>query len=152
MNRLDHGAAMGVAIEEARVAATHGDVPIGAVVLVDGQVVSRRHNEREQSGDPTAHAEVLALRDAAAAIGDRRLRDATLVVTLEPCPMCAGAAWAAQVAEVVFGAADLKAGAVGSLYNVAVDQRLNHTATVVAGVRAAECAELLTSFFADRRR
>jgi tRNA(adenine34) deaminase len=113
--------------------------------------VARRHNERELAGDPTAHAEVLALRDAAQAIGDRRLRQATLVVTLEPCTMCAGAAWAAQVARIVFGAADLKAGAVGSLYNVAVDQRLNHTSEVVAGVLATESATLLTDFFAARR-
>ncbi len=149
---VDHEAAMGLALDEARAAGAAGDVPIGAVVVVEGRVVARRHNQRERSGDPTAHAEVLALRDAAAAIGDRRLRGASLVVTLEPCPMCAGAAWAAQVAEVVFGAADLKAGAVGSLYNVAVDQRLNHTSAVVAGVRADECAGLLTAFFADRRR
>ncbi|MCU1351327.1 MAG: tRNA-specific adenosine deaminase [Acidimicrobiales bacterium] len=144
-------AAMREALDAAREAGAAGDVPIGAVVVVDGAVVARRHNEREASGDPTAHAEVLALRDAAAAVGDRRLHDATLVVTLEPCPMCAGAAWAAQVARVVFGAADLKAGAVGSLYNVAVDQRLNHTSAVVAGVLADECAALLTEFFAARR-
>ncbi len=118
---LDDAAAMGLALQEARAALAHGDVPIGAVVLVDGQVVARRHNERELTGDPTAHAEVLAIRDAAAALGERRLPDATLVVTLEPCPMCAGAAWAAQIGTIVFGAADLKAGAVGSLSNVAVD-------------------------------
>ena len=148
---LTDAAAMAIALDEARAAAGHGDVPIGAVVLIDGEVVARRHNERELTGDPTAHAEVLALRDAARAIGDRRLRLATLVVTLEPCPMCAGAAWAAQVGRIVFGAADLKAGAVGSLYNVAVDQRLNHTSKVVAGVLATESATLLTDFFAARR-
>jgi tRNA(adenine34) deaminase len=143
---------MGVALEEAELAAAAGDVPVGAVVVVDGSVVARRHNEREASGDPTAHAEVLAIRDAAAVVGEWRLRGATLVVTLEPCVMCAGAAWAAQVGTVVFGAADLKAGATGSLYNIAVDHRLNHTATVVHGVRAEECGNLLTSFFAERRR
>jgi tRNA(adenine34) deaminase len=148
---LDDHTAMGQALELARAAAAAGDVPVGAVVLIDGQVVAARRNEREASGDPTAHAEVLAIRDAAAAIGDRRLRHATLVVTLEPCPLCAGAVWAAQVGRVVFGAADLKAGAMGSLYNVAVDQRLNHTTEVVAGVRAEESADLLTSFFAGRR-
>ena len=148
---VDDDGAMVVALEEAAAATAHGDVPIGAVVVVDGRIVARRHNERERLADPTAHAEVLALRDAAAAVGDRRLRTATLVVTLEPCPMCAGAAWAAQVARVVFGAADLKAGAVGSLYNVSVDQRLNHTSEVVAGVRAEEAAELLVAFFAARR-
>jgi tRNA(adenine34) deaminase len=142
---------MEVALDEARAAAVHGDVPVGAVVVLNGMIVARRHNERERTGDPTAHAEVLALRDAALVIGDRRLRLATLVVTLEPCTMCAGAAWAAQVARIVFGAADLKAGAVGSLYNVSVDQRLNHTSEVVAGLLAAESAELLTAFFAARR-
>ena len=116
-----------------------------------GEVVARRGNERERTGDPTAHAEVLALRDAAAAVGDRRLREATLVVTLEPCPMCAGAAWAAQVGRIVFGAADPRAGATGSLYNVAVDVRLNHTSEVTPGVRADEAAALLTEFFASRR-
>lgn len=148
---IDDHMAMGVALDQARAAAAAGEVPVGAVVLVDGQIVAARRNEREGSGDPTAHAEVLAIRDAATALGDRRLRDATLVVTLEPCPLCAGAVWAAQVGRVVFGAADLKAGAMGSLYNVAVDQRLNHTTEVVAGIRADEAAELLTSFFAARR-
>ncbi|MCU1454392.1 MAG: tRNA-specific adenosine deaminase [Acidimicrobiales bacterium] len=142
---------MRVALDEARAAGAAGDVPIGAVVVHAGEIVARRHNEREASGDPTAHAEVLALRDAAARIGERRLHEASLVVTLEPCPMCAGAAWAAQVGRIVFGAADLKAGAVGSLYNVAVDQRLNHQSEVVAGVLAEEAALLLTAFFADRR-
>lgn len=148
---IDDHTAMGLALDEARAAAAAGDVPVGAVVLVDGQVVAARRNEREHTGDPTAHAEVLAIRDAAIALGDRRLRTATLAVTLEPCPLCAGAVWAAQVGRVVFGAADLKAGAMGSLYNVAVDQRLNHTTEVVAGVRADEAAALLTSFFAARR-
>jgi tRNA(adenine34) deaminase len=140
-----------MALDLAREAAQAGEVPVGAVVVVGGKVVAARANEREATGDPTAHAEVLALRDAAGATGERRLHEATLVVTLEPCPMCAGAIWAAQVGRVVFGAADLKTGAMGSLYNVAVDQRLNHTSEVVAGVRAGEAADLLTSFFADRR-
>jgi len=143
--------AMARALELARGAAAAGEVPVGAVVLLDGRIVAERANEREASGDPTAHAEVLAIRDAASALSDRRLRDATLVVTLEPCPLCAGAVWAAQVGRVVFGAADLKAGAMGSLYNLAVDQRLNHTTEVVAGVQAEAAAELLTSFFAARR-
>ncbi|MEO6628666.1 MAG: nucleoside deaminase [Aquihabitans sp.] len=144
--------AMVVALQLAREADAAGEVPVGAVVVFEGVVVASRRNEREASGDPTAHAEMLAIRDAAAAIGDRRLHDATLVVTLEPCPLCAGAVWAAQVGRVVFGAADLKAGAMGSLYNLAVDQRLNHSTEVVTGVRAAESAELLTAFFAARRR
>jgi len=142
---------MGLALEEAAEALAHDDVPVGAVVLRDGVVVARRHNEREKTGDPTAHAEVLALRDAAAGEGSWRLADCTLVVTLEPCPMCAGAALAARVGRVVYGAADPKAGATGSLYNLCTDPRLNHEAEVRAGVRAAEASALLTTFFAARR-
>jgi tRNA(adenine34) deaminase len=150
---VDDDQAMAVAVDEARAALSHGDVPIGAVVVgPDGTIVARGHNERELRRDPTAHAEMLALRAAAEAVGSWRLTGATLVVTLEPCPMCAGAAWSAQVARVVFGAADLKAGATGSLYNIAVDQRLNHTSEVRAGVMAEECAALLTDFFAGLRR
>jgi tRNA(adenine34) deaminase len=142
---------MGVALEEATAAAGHGDVPIGAVALIDGEVVARRHNEREATNDPTAHAELLCLRDAAAARGTWRLDGLTLVVTLEPCPMCAGALWAARVARVVYGAADPKAGATGSLYNLCADPRLNHEVEVVHGVRADEAAALLQAFFAERR-
>jgi tRNA(adenine34) deaminase len=144
---------MGVALEEAGHAARHGDVPIGAVVarVATGEVLARRHNERELTHDPTAHAEVLALRDASAAVNGWRLDGCVLVVTLEPCPMCAGAAWAARLDAIAFGAADPKAGAVGSLYNLAVDPRLNHEVAVVDGVRAAECGALLTDFFAARR-
>lgn len=148
---MDHDDAMGLALDEARKAVEHDDVPVGAVVIAHGEVVASRHNERERLGDPTAHAEVLALRDAAAALGTWRLNDATLVVTLEPCPMCAGAALAARIGRIVFGAADPKAGATGSLYNLAVDERLNHTCDVVHGVRAAEAAALLERFFASRR-
>lgn len=144
---------MEVALAEARAALDHGDVPIGAVVLGnDGTVVARRHNERELRNDPTAHAEVLALRDAASALGTWRLSEATLVVTLEPCPMCAGALWAARLGRLVFGATDPKAGAAGSLYNLCVDPRLNHELPVTAGVRAAEAGQLLTDFFAQRRQ
>jgi tRNA(adenine34) deaminase len=144
---------MGVALDEARVAPEHGDVPIGAVVArVDtGDIVARRHNQREQERDPTAHAELLALRDAARAAGSWRLDGCALVVTLEPCPMCAGAVVAARLDLVAFGAADPKAGALGSLYNVAADPRLNHEATVVDCVRADECGALLSAFFAERR-
>jgi tRNA(adenine34) deaminase len=148
---MDDLAAMAIALDEARAAAGHGDVPIGAVVLVDDVIVARRHNERELTGDPTAHAEVLALRDAAAARGSWRLDDATLVVTLEPCAMCAGAAVNARLRRVVFGARDLKAGAMGSLYQLGADPRLNHEVEVTPDVRADECGELLTGFFADRR-
>jgi tRNA(adenine34) deaminase len=144
--------AMALALDEARAAAAHGDVPIGAVVIVDGRVVARRHNQREQLGDPTAHAEILALRDAAAAAGDGwRLSGATMVVTLEPCPMCAGALVAARVDRLVFGAFDPKAGAAGTLYNLCADPRLNHEVSVTPGVRADEAAALLVDFFGDRR-
>jgi tRNA(adenine34) deaminase len=142
---------MGLALEEAALAAAHGDVPIGAVVVHDGEVIARRHNERELDADPTAHAEVLALRDAARHVGSWRLSEATLVVTLEPCPMCAGALVASRLRRVVFGAPDLKAGACGSLYNLCTDPRLNHEVAVTANVRAEESAALLTGFFAARR-
>ncbi len=143
----------GAALEEAARALEHDDVPVGAIVvnLASGEIVARAHNARERDHDPTAHAELLALRDAARHAGTWRLSDHALVVTLEPCPMCAGAAWAARVGRIVFGAADPKAGAAGSLYNFAADPRLNHETQVVAGERAAECAELLTTFFRSRR-
>jgi tRNA(adenine34) deaminase len=149
---MDHDALMQVALREARAAADHGDVPIGAVVArPDGTIVARRHNERELRCDPTAHAEVLALRDAARVARSWRLDGHVLAVTLEPCLMCAGAAVLARVDAIVFGTTDPKAGAVGSLYNPAVDPRLNHEAVVVTGVRADECAALLRDFFAERR-
>ena len=122
---------MELALAEARSAPAHRDVPVGAVVWLDGEVVARRHNERELTGDPTAHAEILALRDAAARMGGWRLDGATVAVTLEPCPMCAGALQQARVARVVFGADDPKAGALGSLYNLGADPRLNHEFEVV---------------------
>jgi tRNA(adenine34) deaminase len=148
---VDIDAAMGLALDQAALAVEHGDVPVGAVVLRDGEVVAQRHNERERSGDPTAHAEILALRDAATVAGGWRLDGTTLVVTLEPCPMCAGALVAARVDRVVFGAADPKAGACGSLHNLCADPRLNHEVEVVPGVRAAESARQLAAFFGDRR-
>jgi len=142
---------MALAIEEARAAVAHGDVPIGAVVVIDGEVVARRHNERELTGDPTAHAEVLALRDAAAAVGSWRLVGATMAVTLEPCPMCAGALVNARVERLVYGARNLDAGATGSLYHLGSDPRLNHEFVTTADVRGDECGALLTDFFAERR-
>ena len=148
---LDDAAAMELAIAEARLALADGDVPVGAVVVADGVVVARRHNERERSADPTAHAELLALRDAAARLGRWRLSDCTVAVTLEPCPMCAGALVAARVGRLVFGAADPKAGACGSLYNLLADPRLNHDVQIEPGVLAERCAALLAEFFADRR-
>jgi tRNA(adenine34) deaminase len=143
--------AMGLALDEAAAAVAHGDVPVGAVAVVDGKAVARAHNERELRGDPTAHAELLALREAAAVVGGWRLTGVTLVVTLEPCPMCAGALVAARVDRLVFGAVDPRAGAAGSLYNLCVDPRLNHELAVSSGVRAAESAALLEAFFAERR-
>ncbi len=144
-------AAMELALAEAERALAHDDVPIGAVVVRDGQVVASRHNERELTGDPTAHAEILALRDAAATVGHWRLDDCTLVVTLEPCFMCAGALVNARVGRVVYGATDPKAGAVGSLYDVPGDQRLNHRPPVTRGVLAERGGDLLRAFFAARR-
>jgi tRNA(adenine34) deaminase len=143
--------AMAIALEEAAAAPAHGDVPVGAVALVDGAVVARCHNERERRADPTAHAELLALKKAAEACGTWRLGRVTLVVTLEPCPMCAGAMVAARLGRLVFGAGDPKAGACGSLYNLCADPRLNHEFPVTAGVLAEPAAALLTAFFAERR-
>ena len=143
--------AMQLALEQAAAAVVHGDVPIGAVVVRDGQVIAARHNERELTGDPTAHAEVLAIRDAANVVGHWRLIDCALYVTLEPCVMCAGALVNARIGRVVFGAADPKAGALVSLYKVCGDPRLNHRPPVVAGVRAEEAGNLLRDFFASRR-
>ena len=145
-------AAMELALEEAEAAAGHGDVPIGAVALRGLDVVARRHNERELRGDPTAHAELLALRDAAAAVGSWRLDDVTLVVTLEPCPMCAGALVASRTGRLVFGASDPRAGACGSLYNLCADPRLNHELPVTGGLLAERASGLLETFFAQKRR
>jgi tRNA(adenine34) deaminase len=142
---------MGIALDEARAAVHHGDVPVGAIVFLDGAVIAQRHNERELGADPTAHAELLALRDAAAAVGTSRLDGAVLASTLEPCPMCAGAALLSRIGRIVFGADDPKAGSVGSLYNLADDPRLNHQIAVKSGVRSSECAALLTEFFEARR-
>ncbi|ROQ07064.1 tRNA-adenosine deaminase [Curtobacterium sp. PhB171] len=144
--------AMQRALDEARACLATGDVPVGAVVLDrDGVVVAVGRNEREALQDPTAHAEVLALRAAAAVTGDWHLDEHTLVVTLEPCPMCAGAILAARVPRVVFGAWDPKAGATGSVYDIARDRRLPHRSEVVGGVLERECAALLDAFFAGRR-
>ena len=143
---------MSAALDLARLAPAHGDVPVGAVVLsAEGVVVGTGHNDREGAGDPTAHAEVLALRAAAAALGSWRLTGCTLVVTLEPCTMCAGALVLARVDRVVYGADDPKAGAVGSLWDVVRDRRLNHRPQVVGGVLAEECSAVLRAFFEDRR-
>ncbi len=143
--------AMGVALSEARAAGAAGEVPIGAVLLVNGEIVARAGNQRERSGDPTAHAEVLVLRAAAEARGSWRLDDATLIVTLEPCLMCAGALLNARVRRLVFGAANTDNGACGTLYNLCADPRLNHEVEVVHGVQADDATALLREFFASRR-
>jgi tRNA(adenine34) deaminase len=143
--------AMALALVEAEAATQHDDVPVGAVVVRDGQVIARRHNERELTGDPTAHAEVLAIRDAAEVIGHWRLMDCTLYVTLEPCFMCAGALVNARIGRVVFGATDPKAGAAGSLTNVLTDTRLNHNPPVEGGVMKDQCSHILKAFFAAKR-
>jgi tRNA(adenine34) deaminase len=148
---VDDDEAMGAALREARSAADRGDVPIGAVVTSGDRIIGAAGNEREASGDPTAHAEILALRRAAGAVGAWRLSETTIYVTLEPCPMCAGALVAARVGRLVFGAPDPKAGACGSLYNLCADPRLNHELPVTPGVRAEEAAALLSGWFARRR-
>jgi tRNA(adenine34) deaminase len=148
---MDLDDAMTQALGEARAATEHGDVPVGAVVLLDGEVIAARHNERELTGDPTAHAEILAMRDAAAHIGHWRLLDCTLVVTLEPCAMCAGAMVNARLGRLVYGATDPKAGASGSVLDVTNTTALNHQVPVDAGLRADECGELLRAFFRARR-
>ncbi|AVZ73966.1 tRNA-specific adenosine deaminase [Streptomyces lunaelactis] len=139
------------ALAEAERATLSGDVPVGAVVLAqDGTVIAAGHNEREATGDPTAHAEVLAIRRAAEHLGQWRLTGCTLVVTLEPCTMCAGAIVQSRVDRVVYGARDEKAGAAGSLWDVVRDRRLNHRPEVITGVLEQECAKQLTAFFRDR--
>jgi tRNA(adenine34) deaminase len=143
--------AMELALEDASKAPEHGDVPVGAVVILDGQVLATAHNEREKTGDPSAHAELLVIRRAASALGSWRLDGATLVVTLEPCPMCAGALVAARAGRLVFGAFDPKAGACGSLYNICSDPRLNHELEVESGLLADRCSSLLSEFFSTLR-
>jgi len=143
---------MRLALREAEQANAHEDVPIGAVIEHGGELLAAAHNERELRGDPTAHAEILALREAARALGTWRVHDATLYVTLEPCAMCAGAIVLARVPRVVFGATDPKAGACGSVLDVLGEERLNHRPEVSAGVLAPACGQLLSDFFAARRR
>ena len=142
---------MGMALEEARLAAAEGEVPIGAVVVCAGEVVARAHNRRETDRDPSAHAEFSAMREASRVLGRWRLTGCTVYVTLEPCLMCAGLMVNARIDRCVFGAADPKGGALGTLFDVSADERLNHAFEVSAGVRAEEAADLLRSFFRERR-
>jgi tRNA(adenine34) deaminase len=139
------------ALDEARAAAAQGDVPVGAVIVLDGSIIGRGRNRRELDHDPTAHAEVMALREAAQALGHWRV-EATLFVTQEPCPMCAGALVNARISRLVFGCLNPKAGAVQSLFSIVTDPRLNHRMEVRGEVRATECAALLTEFFAELRK
>jgi len=140
------------AMAEASAASHAGDVPVGCVLVRDGEILARAHNHRQRSQDPTAHAELIALRQAAAQLGSFRLLGVTAYVTLEPCPMCAGALVNARVDRVVYGCDDLKAGALRSLYNIGTDSRLNHRFEVVPGVLGGECSQQLSQFFADLRR
>ena len=140
-----------IAIEEAKIAESHGDIPIGALVVLEGDIISSRHNERELRNDPTAHAEVLAIQDAAKKLGTSRLDGATLISTLEPCPMCAGAALSARISRVIFGAEDPKAGALGSLYQLGSDPRLNHEFSVTPRVLQEECGALISRCFSTKR-
>jgi len=150
-NAIDDEQVMRLALEEARRCLEHDDVPIGAVVTRAGEVLAAAGNQRESANDPTAHAEILALRAAAAALGSWHLEGCTLTVTLEPCAMCAGAVVLSRLDRVVFGAADPKAGFAGSLGNLVQDPRLNHTVTLTDGVLAEECGDLLRTFFRERR-
>lgn len=142
---------MSLALDEARAAAAEGEAPVGAVIVCDGAVVARARNARESAADPTAHAELIAIREAAERLGRWRLSDCTLYVTLEPCPMCAGALVNARIGRLVYGAADPKAGAVGTLYDLSCDERLNHRFPVARGVLERECSEVLTGFFRELR-
>ena len=147
-----HAQYMQLALHEAEQAAKSGEVPVGAVIVRRSQVIASAHNQRETLADPTAHAEMIAITQAAGAIGDWRLTDCVLFVTLEPCPMCAGAILQARIPKVVFGALDPKAGAVTSLYQLLEDRRLNHTVSVTGGVHGEACGRILSDFFAAQRQ
>ncbi len=142
---------MRLALRQAEAAARTGEVPVGAVVYRDGRVLAEGHNQRETKADPTAHAEIVALRDAARVVGSWRLDGCSIAVTLEPCPMCAGALVNARIERLVYGAADPKMGCVDTLYRICTDARFNHRLVVTAGVLADECGKILSEFFASRR-
>jgi tRNA(adenine34) deaminase len=149
---VSYDSSMRAALDEARAALHHDDVPVGAVVVRDGEIIASRHNERELTGDPTAHAEILALRDAAARVGHWRLDDCVMVVTLEPCAMCAGAMVNSRLGHLVYGATDPKAGAAGSQFDLIDSDALNHRVPRTVGVLADECGQILVDFFTDKRR
>jgi tRNA(adenine34) deaminase len=142
---------MRIAIDQAKIAEENGDVPIGAVIVHNNQVIAKAYNQKEQLQDPTTHAEIIALTQAAAALENWHLNGCTMYVTLEPCPMCAGALVLARIDRLVYGCDDPKTGAVKSLYNIATDSRLNHRLEVISGIMADECGKLLTEFFQKRR-
>ena len=143
---------MRLALREAQTAFSEGEVPVGSVLVVEGQVIASTHNNRERSFDPTGHAEIMAIRDGAQKLAKWRLSDATLYVTKEPCPMCAGAMVNARLGRLVYGCGDVKGGAVVNLYHLLSDSRLNHQVEVVSGILEEDCAQLLRSFFSERRR
>jgi tRNA(adenine34) deaminase len=149
---MDDVYCMMIALDEARKAFDKAETPVGAIIVKDGEVIARGHNLRETLQDPTAHAEILAIRDAARILGRWRLTDCTIYVTLEPCAMCAGAMVLARIQRLVYGASDPKAGAVGSLMNLLSDERLNHRVEVETGILAEECGDLLRGFFSSRRK
>ncbi len=146
-----HERFMAIALEEAGLAAKMGDVPVGAVAVVGDEVIARGHNMREALNDPTAHAEMIVIREAATKLGRWRLSDVTLYVTIEPCAMCAGAMVLARISSIVFGARDPKGGACGSVFQILQEPLLNHRVEIVAGIKEAECHKVLHNFFADRR-
>ena len=149
---MDDTTFMQLALEQARLASSNGEVPVGAIMVQDGQVIGRGYNQPIGRSDPTAHAEILAIRDAAASCANYRLPGCTLYVTLEPCAMCCGAILHSRLARIVFGASDPKTGAVGSVLNLFSEQRLNHHTTVTSGILASECGTLLSDFFTARRQ
>ncbi len=151
-NPKDDERYMGVAIESAKIAEDNGDVPIGAVIVREGRIIAKAYNQREQLQDPTAHAEIIALTQAASAVENWHLEGCTIYVTLEPCCMCAGALVLSRMDRLVFGCSDPKAGACGSLYNIVTDERLNHRVEVTSGVLADQCSKQLQNFFQKKRR
>ena len=152
MNMADDNYYMGLALAEAQAAYAMGEIPIGAVLIMDGKIIASAHNRRETWHDATAHAELIVIQEACRELGRWRLTDATLYVTIEPCPMCAGALVNSRIDRLVYGSADYKAGAVESIFNVVQNDALNHRMEVTAGVRADECAALMKEFFRERRR